>query len=61
MEINSLTIKQYEDTVLEAINSIPYPLEMKRLILSNIMNVLESQLNVELTTLSQSNDKGDEE
>lgn len=61
MEINSLTIKQYEDTVLEAINSVPYPLEMKRLILSNIMNVLESQLNAELTALNQSNNKGDEE
>lgn len=61
MEINSLTIKKYEDTVLEAINSVPYPLEMKRLILSNIMNVLESQLNAELTALNQSNNKGDEE
>ena len=51
--MNDLEIRQYEESIIEAINSKPLPLEIKRLILRDIMTSVENELGKEIMQQQQ--------
>lgn len=55
--MNDLEIRAYEESIIQAINSKPLPLEIKRLILRDIMASVESELAKELMKQQQEEPK----
>ena len=49
--MNDLEIRQYEESIINTINSKALPLEIKRLIVKDILILIENELSEELSKL----------
>ena len=58
--MNDLDIRAYEQDIVDAINSRPLPLEIKRLILSEILGNINNSIMAEVQKASEIEKEGEE-